>query len=30
MMFVEHEWIMVGEPPATGNIDQMEEEVEAS
>jgi len=29
MRFVEHEWIMAREPPTTGNMDQMEEEVEA-
>ena len=29
MRFVEHEWIMATEPPTTGNMDQMEEEVEA-
>ena len=28
MRFVEHEWIMAGEPPETANMDQMEEEVE--
>ena len=29
MRFVEHDWIMAGEPPAVGNKDQMDEEVEA-
>jgi len=28
MRYVDHEWIVVGEPPATININQMEEEVE--
>ena len=29
MRYVDHEWIMVEEPPTTANIDQMEEEEEA-
>jgi len=29
MRFFEHEWIMVGEPPVAGNMDQMDEEAEA-
>ena len=29
MRFVEHEWIMVGEPPSARNMDQMDEEAKA-
>jgi len=29
MRFVDYEWIMDGEPPATANMDHMEEEAEA-
>jgi len=28
MRFVDHEWIMAGEPPTVANMNQMEEEVE--